>query len=175
MNFSEWRKLQRDREMFQFTEAYVAEGLSQKQFQDIIHSFIPFVKKELGIKDLPSIHFVTNSKFAKKISAFGEIKNNRIVIDIQNRQIMDVLRTLSHELIHYRQHTRNIHGSGKAGSPTENEANRIAGVILRKYGEKHSDLFALPAIAEAKKQIQKRKLRRELEDIDYDHYPAELS
>ena len=77
--------------MFQFTEAYVAEGLSQKQFQDIIHSFIPFAKKHLEMKELPKIHFVSDSKFSKKISAFGEIKNNRIVIDVQNRQIMDIL------------------------------------------------------------------------------------
>lgn len=170
MYFSEWRKYQRDREMFNISLSFIAEGISRNDFENIVHTFLPFVKKELNIKELPKIHFVDDPKFAKRIAAFGQIKDNRIVIDIQGRQIMDILRTLAHELTHYRQHKRGTIGSGHAGSFTENEANRVAGTIVRKFGEKHSILFDISSISEAKK---KRK-RRNMIDIDSEHYPIEL-
>ena len=168
MYFSEWRKLQRDREMFNISLSFVAEGISKEHFENIVHTFLPFVKKELGIKELPKIHFVYDSKFAKRIAAFGQIKDNRIVIDIQGRQTMDILRTLAHELTHYRQHKRGVTGSGHAGAPTENEANKLAGTIVRKFGEKHSGLFSLSSVNEAKKK------RKKTIDIDSEHYPMEL-
>lgn len=171
MYFSEWRKLQRNTEMFNFSGGIIAEGVSREHFESIVHTFLPFVKKELNIKELPKIHFVDDPRFAKRIAAFGQIKGNRIVIDIQDRHTMDILRTLAHELTHYRQHTRGVNGSGHAGAPTENEANKLAGTIVRKFGEKHSGLFATSAVNEAKK---KRK-RRNMIDIDSEHYPMELT
>ena len=168
MYFSEWRKFQKDREMFNISLSFIAEGISTKQFENIVHTFLPFVKRELGIKELPKIHFVDDPKFARRIAAFGHIKDNRIVIDIQNRQVMDILRTVAHELTHYRQHKSGKNGSGHAGSPTENQANQLAGTIVRKFGEKHSGLFLLPSVNEAKKK------RKKTLDIDSDHYPMEL-
>ena len=168
MYFSEWRKLQRDREMFDISLSFVAEGISKENFEKIVHTFLPFVKKELGIKELPKIHFVDDPKFAKRIAAFGQIKDNRIVIDVQDRHTIDILRTVAHELTHYRQHRTGVHGNSAAGTPTENEANKLAGTIVRKFGEKHSDLFTLSSVNEAKKK------RKKTIDIDSEHYPMEL-
>ena len=169
MYFSEWRKYQRDKEMFNISLSFIAEGISRNQFENIVHTFLPFVKKELNIKELPKIHFVDDPKFAKRIAAFGQIKDNRIVIDIKNRQTMDILRTVAHELTHYRQHKTGRNGTGHAGSPTENEANKLAGTIVRKFGERHPDLFETSAVMEAKKKKKSRI------DKDYEHYPMELS
>jgi hypothetical protein len=168
MYFSEWRKLQRDCGMFNISQSFVVEGISKNDFENVVHTFLPFVKKELRIKELPKIHFVDDPKFARRIAAFGQIKDNRIVIDIQGRQTMDILRTVAHELTHYSQHIRGINGSGHAGSFTENEANRVAGTIVRKFGEKNSDLFTLPSVNEAKKKKKKTI------NIDSEHYPMEL-
>lgn len=172
MYFSDWRRLQQNKDMFYIFSSFVAEGISKEHFEKIVHNFLPFLKKELKIRQLPHIHFIEDPRFAQRIGAFGEInKKNRIVIDIKNRQTMDILRTVAHELVHYQQHERGIKGSGNVGSYTENKANQIAGIILRKFGEKHSDLFLLSPVNEAKK----RKKRNELIDIDSDHYPMELS
>ena len=172
MYFSDWRKLQRTKDMFYIFSSYVAEGIKREDFEKIVHNFLPFAKKELRIKQLPPIHFIEDPKFAQRIGAFGEIsKKNRIVIDIKNRQTMDILRTVAHELVHYQQHERGTKGSGHVGSQTENEANKIAGILLRKFGEKHSNLFLLSPVNEAKK----RKKRNELLDVDSDHYPMELT
>ena len=168
MYFSEWRKLQRECEMFNISQSFIAEGLSKQQFENIVHTFLPFVKKELRIKELPKIKFVDDKKIAKRMSAFGQIKGNDIVISITDRHPIDILRTLAHELTHYRQHSRGVYGSGEAGSPTENEANRLAGTIVRKFGEKHSNLFTLSSVNEAKKK------RKKTVNIDSEHYPMEL-
>jgi hypothetical protein len=170
MYFSEWRKLQKDCGMFNISQSFIAEGLSHKDFYQIVNAFLPFVKRELNIRELPKIHFVDDPKFARRIAAFGQIKDNRIVIDIQNRQVIDILRTLAHELTHYRQHKRGVNGSGHAGAPTENEANKLAGIIVRKFGEKHSGLFSLSSVNEAKKRKKQKMI-----DIDSEHYPIELS
>jgi len=169
MNFSEWRRLQRNTEMFKISEVFVAEGISKEHFENIVHTFIPFVKKELKIKDLPKIQFVDDPKFARKIAAFGQIKDNQIMISTLNRHTMDILRTLAHELAHYRQHIKGVNGSGRAGAPTENEANRLAGTIIRKFGEKHPSLFATSAVMEA------RKKKKKTMHSDYEHYPMELT
>ena len=155
--------------MFKISEVFVAEGISREHFESIVHTFLPFAKKELKIKELPKIHFVDDPKFAKRIAAFGQIKDNRIVIDIQSRQTMDILRTLAHELTHYRQHTKGVNGHSIPGSSTENEANKLAGTIVRKFGERHRELFATSAIMEAKKK-KKKTLHS-----DYEHYPMELT
>jgi hypothetical protein len=168
MYFSDWRRLQRTKDLFNICGSHVCEGISKENFENIVHNFLLFVKKELRIRELPKIHFVDDPKFARKISAFGQIKDNRIVIDIQDRQIVDVLRTLAHELAHYHQHMNGKVGSGKAGSFTENEANSLAGKIVRLFGEKNPGLFAFPSISESKKKKKKTI------DIDSEHYPMEL-
>jgi Zn-dependent peptidase ImmA (M78 family) len=166
MYFSEWRKIQK-----QIEEKYVVEEMTKKQFEDIVQKFLPFAKEFLKLKKLPEIHFVEKPAFAKKISAFGQISDDRIVVDIKDRQPMDILRTISHELVHYSQHQKGIKGSSAAGSSTENQANKLAGSLIRKFGETHSKYFELSAVMEAKK---KRK-RRNMIDIDSEHYPIELS
>lgn len=168
MHFSDWRKLQRNKEMCNISASFVVEGIKRENFENIIHTFLLFAKKELKIKELPKIHFVDDSKFAKRIAAFGQIKDNRIVIDIENRHIMDILRTVAHELTHYRQHKNGKPGGGGAGSPTENQANKLAGTIVRKFGEKHSGLFSFSSMNESKKK------RKKTIDIDSEHYPMDL-
>lgn len=172
MHFSEWRRIQRDREMFNISSELIAEGLDHKNFQNIVHTFLSFAKKEIGIKQVPKITFVDNPKFAKKIAAFGQIENNKIVVQVQNRQIMDILRTVAHELVHYHQHQRGSYGSGIAGSSNENQANQIAGTIVRKFGERHSNLFALSPMMN---EMKMKKKRKKMVDIDSDHYPMELT
>jgi len=155
MYFSEWRKLQ--------------EEMNKKQFEDVIKKFLPFAKEFLKLKNLPEIEFIEKSSFSKNIAAFGQIIDNRIIVNIKNRHPMDVVRTIAHELVHHKQHVSGKHGSGLSGSPTENEANKLAGTLVRKFGETHSNYFKLSAISEAKKK------RKKTTDIDSDHYPMELS
>jgi Zn-dependent peptidase ImmA (M78 family) len=116
------------------------------QFDLILKNFKVFLKRELRLTyDVPVI-LVDDADFAKKITAFGQIsKENVIHLSIINRHPMDIMRTLAHEFIHYKQHMEKgiHHRSSNAGSPTENQANAKAGELMRKYGQLHPELFDL--------------------------------
>jgi hypothetical protein len=169
MYFSEWRKQQRLYEGLNLFRN-PPQQITDKHFAAIVSTFVPFAKKYLRLKSKPKINFVKDSKFARKVGAFGQINGkNNITIDVLDRHPMDILRTLAHELVHLQQHESGINGSGHVGSETENKSNMIAGAMLRKFGEEHSDLFELPAISEAR-----RARKKKISDRDYEHYPVEL-
>lgn len=123
------------------------DKVSPEQFYKIVDVFVSFAKRNLKLKKIPNINFVSDSKFSQKHAAFGVIRGkDKIFVEILDRHPMDILRTLAHELIHYSQHEHNINGTGHAGSKTENDANMRAGKLLRDFGSIHAYLFKLPPV-----------------------------
>ena len=123
--------------------------LSRIQLEQILKRFQVYLKRELQLNyDIPVV-LIDDADFAKQISAFGMIsKDNAIHLSIINRHPVDIMRTLAHEFIHYKQfiETGKHSMSSHAGSLTENQANAKAGEIMRKYGKMHSDLFDLMSV-----------------------------
>jgi len=119
------------------------------QFDAILKQFKVFLKRELRITyDIPVV-LIDDAEFSKKIRAFGEISNKNVIhLSIINRHPMDIMRTLSHEFVHYKQHMEKglSNKSSHAGSLIENQANAKAGELMRKYGELHPELFDLMPI-----------------------------
>ena len=143
-------------------EASEDKSTSLKSLANLLRVFMPFVKKELKMKSVPDIHivhdskgtfdiknvpaitFVDNEKFSKDVKTFGRTSSkNRIVVQVQDRHPIDVLRTLAHELTHYHQHTTGKYGTGETGSDTENQANVEAGIIMRNFDHAHPEFFKL--------------------------------
>ena len=124
-------------------------SITKPQFEVILKRFIVFLKQQLHLTyDIPII-LIDDAEFAKKVEAFGEISSNNIIhISIINRHPMDILRTVAHEYVHYKQHMEkgNHRRSSHAGSATENQANAKAGELMRKYGNLHPELFDLMPI-----------------------------
>ena len=128
---------------------FLAENLNLKKANLILDKFVEFAASELDLKQLPEINFFTDTARSVKHSSFGGYGNDAINITVVNRHIMDVCRTLAHELVHYKQDSEGritSDADGKDGSPIENEANAKAAVIMRKWGKQHPDLFNQPAI-----------------------------
>jgi len=123
--------------------------VSRVQLEQILKRFQVFLKRELQLSyDVPVV-LIDDADFAKQISAFGMItKDNAIHLSIINRHPVDIMRTLAHEFIHYKQYmdTGKHSMSPHAGSLTENQANAKAGEIVRKYGKTHSELFDLMSV-----------------------------
>ena len=137
---------------------------SLKEFEKLVQKFLPYVYKELKIKSIPPLHFrngrdglhvkdvpgitvVKDSGFSQKKGTFGQTsQKNRIVVNVENRQPLDALRTLAHEIVHYHQHITGVHGTGETGSPTENEANVRSAIMMRNFDYDHPDVFKLPPI-----------------------------
>lgn len=100
---------------------------------DLLPKFLKIAMRELELDALPQIHL-------KKIvddNTFGRFSKNdgSIELAIANRHPVDVLRTLAHELVHYKQWQQQKlnNNSGDTGSPEENDANATAGVIMRIF------------------------------------------
>ena len=137
---------------------------SMKEFEKLVQKFLPYVYKELKIKSIPPLHFrngkdglqvqnipgvtiIKDSGFSQKKGTFGQTsQKNRIVVNVENRQPLDALRTLAHELVHYHQHITGVHGTGETGSPTENESNVRSAIIMRNFDYAHPDVFKLPPL-----------------------------
>jgi len=116
------------------------------QFNAILKRFIIFLKRELRLTyDIPYV-LIEDSDFAKDHMTFGMMNGNILYISIVNRHPMDILRTVSHEFIHYKQVMDGKKISSNLGSSAENEANAKSGEIMRKYGKLYPELFDLMPI-----------------------------
>jgi Zn-dependent peptidase ImmA (M78 family) len=106
---------------------------------EIIADFINFCKEALDIESLPKIQFISDNTWAKNNRSFGQynIMTKSLIVYIGNRNLADICRTLSHELVHHKQNELGQldNMSGETGSDTENQANSIAGICLRNYGK----------------------------------------
>ncbi len=120
---------------------YLAESKVHKHADH----FVDYCCGELDIKDKPEIIFVDSKAHAKKNTSFGGYYPGlkKIKVNVAGRHVVDVLRTLAHELVHHKQNEdeRLDINSGKTGSDIENEANSKAGIILRNYGKAKPELF----------------------------------
>lgn len=115
-----------------------------------MRTFLSMAAEELALRRLPKIIWVTEPKVTEKNQSFGKYTSDdkTIRVVIRGRHPLDVMRTLAHELVHYKQDTegRIRPDSGETGSPIENEANAMAGKIMRRFGRAHPDAFVLRAI-----------------------------
>ena len=77
--------------------------------QPVVRKFLPYAKKRMGFDDAPSIYLRTDSKNSESIfgkTAHYDPNERSIVLYIHNRHPKDVLRSLSHELVHHAQNCR---------------------------------------------------------------------
>jgi len=124
----------------------LTESLDKKSTYNILYEFIKYAAEDLKLKSLPKFDFVFNSNESVERKSFGGYLpgDEHITITVKNRHIMDVCRTLAHELVHFKQDLDNQlvdENAGATGSPQENEANARAAVIMRNWGKQHPNLF----------------------------------
>lgn len=123
-----------------------SENLTEsKNSSLVLRDFLKFAVEQLKLRQLPKI------KFQKKHSeshptTFGyfDPDTDHIVIVLDRRHPMDIMRTLAHELVHYKQrleHSLDTQ-SGETGSEHENQANATAGILMRDFGKQHPEYFA---------------------------------
>ena len=111
-----------------------------------ISEFIKFAIKNLAIQNPPrSLALSYDTAKAKEMRSFGYFNpsENKIWVYCGNRNMGDILRTLAHELVHRKQDEdgRINYESGQTGSDIENEANAMAGVLLRDFGKQHEEIY----------------------------------
>ena len=122
------------------------EFLKEKERENLINIFIQYVLDFLKITDeKPNIVMSHDKKEAANMKSFGKYvpANDEIRVVVSNRNLADILRTLAHEMVHFKQRIENkiTYDSNKDGSEVENEANALAAVIMREFGKKYTKIF----------------------------------
>jgi len=117
---------------------------AKKVFPDMLEKFVPIVMDVLKLEKFPKIKFIAHN-IEDDYPTFGQYANESeiITLDIKNRHPLDILRTLAHELAHYKQDVEDRIGphSGVTGSSEENEAHAMAGIIMRNFNQAHPEYF----------------------------------
>ena len=78
-------------------------------YEDLVNEFYPFAKKQLGFDQDPKINFVDDNENAQNPMGYtGHYDPSGMVITIYTtgRHPKDILRSLSHELVHHAQNCR---------------------------------------------------------------------
>ena len=133
---------------------FTSKPASKDQFVEMFEKFLPLAMKYIGLKDLPKIVFEKSVGDADQ-PTFGKYVNGEhtLYVALANRHPNDILRTIAHELTHYRQDTEHQldSTSGETGSPIENEANATAGIVMRHFNKKYPEYLKVrPVIAETR-------------------------
>lgn len=112
-------------------------GLSDEKKQKL-HDFVKFVKKELELKSVPTIVIQNNRNGLKTTANYDYTKENKVIkVNSKNRALVDVMRSVAHELVHHKQWEQ---GRLKVkppdiGGEIEDEANALAGQFIKKYAK----------------------------------------
>jgi Zn-dependent peptidase ImmA (M78 family) len=112
----------------------------------IINKFLNFVKDDLELTKPFKLTLTTNKDGIRTTAVYNHVENT-ITIYIKNRALVDVLRSIAHELVHHLQNQRGeldgTKNEGDDGSPWENEANARAGKLIRMFGREYPNIYTL--------------------------------
>ena len=130
----------------------ISEGESQFDSSEkkTIDDFVDFVKKELNINNDVEVK-LQNDKDGIKTTAVYKYKDgedekfedSEIRVFTLGRALVDVLRSIAHELVHHMQNEKgDLEGKvSNVGGPIEDEANSVAGEMIKKYGLKDPEIY----------------------------------
>lgn len=113
---------------------------STQFLKENLDDFINFACDHLKISEKPQISLVKIRD--KNMTTANYCPNTKIIkIYSKGRAAFDIARSLAHELVHHRQNVNGETLDGSTGSDCENEANAVAGQIIRMYGEKNPKFY----------------------------------
>lgn len=131
---------------------YEGKTIFPSEDKKVLDDFINFTKKELNIKYDVDVEFRDDNGENDEIKTtavyqYSDKDPKSDIADIKvhagDRYIIDIMRSVAHELVH---HQQNENGKLKGkisnvGGPIEDEANAVAGELLKKYGTQHPEIY----------------------------------
>jgi hypothetical protein len=110
-----------------------------------VAKFVEWTAKKLNLQKVPVIELSMDTEEAQgNHHTGGHVPGEGSVwIYAKNRNLVDILRTVFHELVHVRQHEIGMikPGDSYPGSPIEAMADLLAGKYIKIYGEKNHHIF----------------------------------
>jgi len=127
-----------------------SESLFTSEEKNHLRSFVDLVVKELGIENEVNIDYTEDKSKVDTTAVYryedgenADIENAEVTVYTKERALQDIMRSVAHELVH---HHQNEEGELKGkiqnvGGPIEDEANAVAGELLKKYGLQHPEIY----------------------------------
>lgn len=110
----------------------------------MLNSFVKFVKKELDLNSVPTISVQNHRQGLKTTANYDYTKENKIIkVCSKNRALVDVMRSIAHELVHHKQFEQ---GKLKVkppdiGGEIEDEANAKAGQYIKMFAKDNPNIY----------------------------------
>jgi hypothetical protein len=110
-----------------------------------VEKFVDWTKNKLNLETKPIVQLSYDTEEAQTNHHTGSHRHgdNKIWVYVKNRNLVDILRTVFHELVHVRQGELDMikPGASYPGSPIEVMADAMAGKYIKIYGEKNHHIF----------------------------------
>lgn len=131
-----------DKDAFEYRGGPLLHEGFTPQKAPLMKKFVDYTCSRLNINE-PKISIINSPIYSQKHKSFGGYipSEQEIKVVVHNRNMADILRTLAHELVHHMQNLNGEELNGEDGSDIENEANAMAGVIMREFGRENSKIF----------------------------------
>ncbi len=109
-----------------------------------LNEFVKFVRSELGIKKMPEIRIQNNRNEIKTTANYNyNLPDKVIKIYGKNRALVDIMRSVAHELVHHKQweDERLKVKPPDIGGEIEDEANAKAGQLIKLFAQKDHTIY----------------------------------
>ena len=109
-----------------------------------VQQFVTYAAVRLNLQQTPVVSLMPADKNLTSLGKYDVI-SNQIFVVVEDRLLADILRTIAHEMAHQKQnelgYITNPAVDGATGSRIENNANIIAGILLRDYGQVDNSIY----------------------------------
>ena len=124
---------------------FLNEVLETESLDKEVGKFVHWASKKLNLNKTPKIKLSFDTDQAQKGHHTGKHTpgDDHVWVYAKNRNLVDILRTVFHELVHVRQHElgKIKPGDSYPGSPIEAMADMLAGKYIKIYGERNHHIF----------------------------------
>ncbi len=109
-----------------------------------ITEFVKFVKGELELKDCPKVILQNGRGELKTTANYNYSKEKKVIrVNSKNRALVDVLRSIAHEMVHHKQFEEGRLKVKPAdiGGNIEDEANAKAGQYIKMFAQTDNSIY----------------------------------
>ena len=125
-------------------EAKEAEPLNESVNEAILDKFLDFCCEKLGISKDFSVSLHDNRDTIRTLAQYNMLDGS-VDVYTKGRLTADILRSIAHELVHHKQ---NVNGEidmdnlpQDIGGQIEDEANAVAGQLVKEFGYSNEEIF----------------------------------
>lgn len=112
-------------------------------YQDQVQDFIKFVFEKLQIPgDMPEIEYAQKKEGPDQVrTGYYDPNTNKLWIYTGRRNLIDIVRTIAHELAHHKQDTDGHSSANVDLADLESQADMAAGMLVKIYVRKHPEII----------------------------------